>query len=66
MDLIQFLVSDKARVFRRSRLDLDRLFFSTLQLSELLGWVFWEHDLATLVDVAQNKLKLVRVDDWTE
>ena len=66
MDLIQFLVSDKARVFRRSRLDLDRLFFSTLQLSELLGWVFWEHDLAALVDVAQNKLKLVRVDDWTE
>ena len=66
MDLIQFLVSDKARVFRRSRLDLDRLFFSTLQLSELLGWVFWEHDLAALVDVAQNKLKLVRVDDRTE
>ena len=66
MDLIQFLVSDKARVFWRSRLDLDRLFFSTLQLSELLGWVFWEHDLAALVDVAQNKLKLVRVDDRTE
>ena len=70
VDLSQFLVGDEARVFRRARLGLDRLSRSGLQLGELLGplvgRVLRDDELATLVNVAQNNLKLVHIDDRTE